>query len=125
MAQMQTLTVSDGIAYKANSAQYGWWMMLSHPSFQELINPDNQVMMLLHSHWIALSQIMVFITQQEYAVSDKAPPRNPDEPIDPGFIRWLKYLISRVDYEHQMYNQWPMWVNAQLDKDITFFGKTR
>ncbi|KAK5997010.1 Zn(2)-C6 fungal-type transcription factor afumD-like protein [Cladobotryum mycophilum] len=108
-------------AYKANSKQYGWWMMLPHATFQELINPNNQVVILLHSHWISLSQIMAFINQQEYEVRDKKPSRQ-DGRIDPGFIRWLKFLNARVDYEHQMFNQWPMWVDEQLDEDISFLG---
>lgn len=97
-------------------------MMLPHATFQEVINLNNQVMILLHSHWIALSQIMTFISQQEYQVREKQPQAT-DQGIDPGFIRWLKYLNARVDYEHQIYNQWPMWVEEQLDKDISFFGK--
>lgn len=98
-------------------------MMLPHNIFQELISPDNQVIMLLHSHWIALSQIMIFITQQEYEVREKVPQR--DKPLDPGFIRWLRYLNARIDYEHQVYNQWPIWVDEQLNRDISFFGKRR
>lgn len=97
-------------------------MMLPHNVFQELISPGNQVIMLLHAHWISLAQIMVFITAQEYEVREKRPP-DTGKPIDPGFIRWLKYLNARIDYEHQMYNQWPMWVEQQLERDITFFGK--
>lgn len=45
--------------------------------------------------------------------------------MDPGFIRWLKHLNARVDYGHQAYNQWPLWVDEQLDRDMTFFGKRR
>ncbi|RFU76874.1 c6 transcription factor [Trichoderma arundinaceum] len=114
-------------AYKANSRQYGWWMLLPHASFQELINANNQVIILLHSHWIALSQIMAFITEQEYEVREKHPSRQDSGSgrIDPGFIRWLKHLNARVDYEHQMFNQWPRWVDEQLDNDITFFGRRR
>jgi hypothetical protein len=99
-------------------------MMLPHNVFQELIAPNNQIMLLLHVHWISLMQIMIPITQQEYEVRERQPPED-GQPIDPGFIRWLKYLNARVDYEHQMYNQWPMWIEAQLDRDTTFFGKVR
>lgn len=112
-------------AYKAHTQQYGWWMMLPHNVFQELISPDNQVIMLLHTHWIALAQIMTFITQQEYEVREKTAPTNVDEPLDPGFHRWLRYLNARIDYEHQMFNQWPLWVDEQLERDLTFFGKRR
>jgi hypothetical protein len=126
-------------AYKANSQAYGWWMLLPHASFQELINQDNQTILLLHSHWIALSQIMVLITDQEYAVRAKEPRHSPTDghspqsqqqlqqggqDNNPGFHRWLRHLNGMVDYEHQMYNQWPMWVEEQLQKDAGFFGKS-
>lgn len=80
-------------------------------------------MVLLHSHWVALNEIMVFITQQEEYVRDKQPTQRKVS-IDPGFARWLKWLNAHVDYEHQIYNQWPMWVEEQLDRDLTYFGKT-
>ncbi|CAI6098438.1 unnamed protein product [Clonostachys chloroleuca] len=121
---VQKLYISSWDAYKAHTQQYGWWMMLPHSVFQELISPDNQVILLLHTHWIALGEVMAFITQQEYEVREK---HGSDEGrnIDPGMLRWLRYLNARVDYEHQMYNQWPMWVEAQLDRDLSFFGKLR
>ena len=97
-------------------------MLLPHALFQDLINANNQVVILLHTHWIALSQIMAFINEQEYAVREKHPARQ-DNRMDPGFIRWLKHLNARVDHEHQMFNEWPRWVDEQLDNDITFFGK--
>lgn len=97
--------------------------MLPHGTFQELIDMGNQTIVLLHSHWIALSQIMSFISEQENAVREKHPTQRESNNMDPGFIRWLKYLNARVDYEHQPYNQWPAWVDAQLDKDMTFFGR--
>lgn len=96
--------------------------MMPHGTFQELINMDNQVILLLHAHWIGLSQIMAFINEQESSVREKHPSQKENR-TDPGFIRWLKYLNSRVDYEHQAYNQWPMWVDEQLEKDITVFGR--
>ncbi|KAH7321107.1 hypothetical protein B0I35DRAFT_477623 [Stachybotrys elegans] len=126
MAIVEQLYISSFEAYRANSKQYGWWMLLPHSMFQELINFSNQTIVLLHAHWIALSQIMAFITQQEYEARDKHPRCTQEQDsVDPGFIRWLKNLNSRVDYEHQAYNQWPMWVDQQLDADISFFGKTR
>ena len=99
-------------------------MLLPHDTFQALIDPDNQVMMLLHSHWIAINEIMAPINGQERNVSDKYPPEREGKPdLDPGFARWLKYLNANIDLEHQIYNQWPMWVEEQMDRDITFFGK--
>lgn len=97
-------------------------MMMPHGTFQELINLQNQTMLLLHTHWIALSQIMTFITEQEMSVRTKHPTQK-DSRMDPGFLRWLKYLNARVDYRHQMHNQWPLWVEEQLDRDLTFFGR--
>lgn len=83
-------------------------------------------MILLHSHWVSINEIMSFITQQELHAREKLPTlREGQADIDPGFNRWLRYMNSHVDYEHQMYNQWPMWVEEQLNRDITFFGKTR
>jgi hypothetical protein len=102
-------------------------MLLPHSQFQELINPNNQVMLLLHAHWISINEIMAFITQQEHLARAKEPmeQRENEADIDPGFQRWLKYLNSHIDYEHQIYNQWPMSVEEQLDQDMSFFGKTR
>ncbi|PHH90174.1 hypothetical protein CDD83_4333 [Cordyceps sp. RAO-2017] len=120
------LRTSSFDAYKANGREYAWWMMLPHASFQELIKLDRQVMVLLHAHWIALSQVMSFITEREYDVREKQPARHDGGAgMDPGFIRWLKYLNARVDGEHRPYNQWPVWVDEQLDRDMTFFGKRR
>lgn len=101
-------------------------MLLPHCQFQEVINPNNQVMLLLHAHWIAINEIMAFIMQQEHLARGKSPPdeRENGADIDPGFQRWLKHLNSHVDYEHQAYNRWPMSVEEQLDQDITCFGKS-
>lgn len=114
-------------------------MLLPHASFQELINHDNQIMILLHTHYLALTQIMVLITDQQYTLRAMEPSRSssmgmdsshgdsstaPESSDNPGFHRWLRHLNASVDYEHQMYNQWPMWVDEQLRKDPSFFGKT-
>ncbi|KAF5963477.1 UPC2-like protein [Fusarium coicis] len=120
----EKLYVNSWDAYKAYTAQYGWWMLLPHDTFQALIDPDNQVMMLLHSHWVAINEIMSPISGQERNVSEKYPPQRDDQPqLDPGFARWLKHINANIDLEHQIYNQWPMWVEEQLDNDITFFGR--
>jgi hypothetical protein len=122
----QKLHVNSYDAYKQSSQHWAWWMFLPHNSFQELINPSNQVIFLLHTHWLALTETMVMISQHEYMVHDKDQSQSTSqENIDAGFTRWLKYLNARVDYEHQIYNRWPMWVEEQLDRDITFFGRMR
>ncbi|KAM4057852.1 hypothetical protein HRG_009469 [Hirsutella rhossiliensis] len=65
-----------------------------------------QTMVLLHSHWIALSQVMAFIMDRELDVREKQPAQQ-DSSMDPSFIRWLECLSARVDGRHAVYNQWP------------------
>ncbi|KAJ3471161.1 hypothetical protein MRS44_001260 [Fusarium solani] len=120
---LEQLYLNSWDAYKAYTRQYGWWMMLPHDTFEALINPDNQVIMLLHSHWIAINEIMTPITGQEKQVAVKYSERDMEPDIDPGFARWLKYINAHIDYEHQIYNQWPMWIEEQLDRDITCLGR--
>ncbi|KAI5462280.1 hypothetical protein BGZ63DRAFT_354236 [Mariannaea sp. PMI_226] len=123
---VQNLYVDSWQAYKSYSRQYAWWMLLPHHQFQELINPNNQVMLLLHAHWVSINEIMTFITQQEQRAQDNPPRvRETQADIDPGFQRWLKHINGHVDYEHQIYNQWPAWVEEQLDRDMSFFGKSK
>lgn len=124
---VQKLFTSSFDAYKALRHHYGWWMMLPHDKFRRIIDPANQVMILLATHWIALKQIMAFITEVEDMARQKRPSNDSGkaEPIDPGLGRWLKYLNRQVDYEHRLYNTWPMWVEEQLDRDVTFFGRSR
>ncbi|PKS08444.1 hypothetical protein jhhlp_005081, partial [Lomentospora prolificans] len=97
-------------------------MMLPHDKFRRIIDPSNQVMILLATHWIAVKQIMAFITEVEEMARATRPTRSESDPIDPGLVRWLKYLNRQVDFEHRLYNTWPMWVEEQLERDITFFG---
>ncbi|KAJ4169431.1 hypothetical protein NW754_016459 [Fusarium falciforme] len=120
---LEQLYLNSWDAYKAYTRQYGWWMMLPHDTFEALINPDNQVIMLLHSHWIAINEIMTPITGQEKQVAVKYSERDTEPDTDPGFARWLKYINAHIDYEHQIYNQWPMWIEEQLDRDITCLGR--
>lgn len=97
-------------------------MMLPHSSFQELLDLRRQTIVLLHTHWIALAQIMGFITEREYDLRQKQPIGQEND-MEPGMARWLKYLNARVDGGHQVYNEWPVWVDQQLDRDMTFFGR--
>ncbi|KAG7294310.1 hypothetical protein NEMBOFW57_004381 [Staphylotrichum longicolle] len=120
MAKM--LSVSSWKAYVALTEHYAWWMMLPHDKFQRLVDPGNQVAILLGAHWIALEQIMAVICDAERKGAAKTPKQSSG--ISPGNIGWLKYLNAQVDQEHRAYNQWPMWVEAQLNKDRGFFGKT-
>ncbi|KAH7256725.1 hypothetical protein BKA59DRAFT_468286 [Fusarium tricinctum] len=121
---VEKLYVNSWDAYKAYTAQYGWWMLLPHDTFQALIDPDNQVMMLLHTHWVAINEVMSPISKQERHVSEKPPRDREGKPdLDPGFARWLKHLNANLDLEHQRYNQWPMWVEKQMDDDMSFFGR--
>jgi hypothetical protein len=112
-------------AYRGITRHYTWWMQLPHDKFQQVIDPSNQVCVLLASHWIAIKQIMAQITEMEH----RAMAKEPDKPTDPGdidlgIIRWLKHLNRSVEPEYQLYNQWPMWVEAELDRDRRVFGKT-
>ncbi|KAL2133349.1 hypothetical protein VTI74DRAFT_2513 [Chaetomium olivicolor] len=110
--------------YLALSEHYTWWMMLPHDKFQRLVDPDNQVAILLGSHWVALEQIMATITDAEYKAAAKMPAKKPEGTVSLGTIRWLKWLNAQLDSEHVVYNQFPLWVEAQLDKDRSFFGRS-
>lgn len=109
-------------AYKGLQKQYGWWIMLPHEKFQRLIDLNNQTMIVLATHWIALKQIMATITEHEGDAATKKPP--PRDGTEPGMARWLRFLNAKVDFEHTLYNAWPLWVQERLDQDLKFFGKT-
>ncbi|KAI1167187.1 C6 zinc finger protein [Nemania serpens] len=113
---------SSFLAYQMLCKHYGWWMQISHENFQSLIDGENQVTLLLASHWIALKQIMATITSVEHKQREKRPKRK-DGDLDLGMVRWLRHLNRQVDVEHQRYNQWPLWVEAQLDIDLGYFGR--
>lgn len=132
--------VSSWDAYKALAGHYAWWMMLPHDQFERLINPANQVAVLLASHWIALKQIMAPITETEKKGFAKVPDSWKDgkdegnarekektktdkHDMDVGIIRWLKFLNRCVQPEYRRYNTWPEWVEAELDKDLSVFGR--
>ncbi|KAI0453201.1 C6 zinc finger protein [Xylaria acuta] len=116
------LYTSSFLAYQMLCKHYGWWMQIPHENFQNLINGENQVCLLLASHWIALKQIMATITGIEHKQRAQQPNRN-DGDMDLGMARWLKHINRHVDMDHQQYNQWPLWVEAQMDIDLGYFGK--
>jgi hypothetical protein len=98
--------------------------MLPHDKFQQIIDLENQTVVLLATHWIAIKQIMANIMVHEHDAAQKAPPaRMGDGGGDPGMARWLRWLNAKVDFEHGMYNAWPQWVQEQLDRDMEFFGR--
>ncbi|KAJ8129861.1 hypothetical protein O1611_g3769 [Lasiodiplodia mahajangana] len=113
---------SSFLAYQMLCKHYGWWMQIPHENFQSLIDGGNQVSLLLASHWIALKQIMATITGVEHRQRRQQPNRK-DGDMDMGMVRWLKHINRHIDAEHQQYNQWPLWVEAQLDTDLGYFGK--
>ena len=116
--------VSDHtVAYKALENHYMWWVLLPHHSFQTLIDPSNQTMLLLSSHWIALQQIMASITVAHAQVRKKEPQKQGG--MEEGMTRWLRYLNGSVDAVHARFNSWPVWVQVQLERDIYFFDKPR
>ncbi|RYP14987.1 hypothetical protein DL765_005984 [Monosporascus sp. GIB2] len=96
-------------------------IQIPHESFAYLINPENQVCLLLATHWIALKKIMATITDAESRVNPSSPSQDGDPDI--GMGRWLKYLNRQIDDEHREYNQWPMWVEEQLERDLDFFRR--
>jgi hypothetical protein len=109
-------------AYEVLCKHYGWWLQMPHDGFSYLIDPNNPVCTLLASHWIALKQIMATITNAEHRC--RAQEKKPKEgDMDQGTIRWLKHLNRQVLPDYQQYNRWPIWVEAQLDQDMSFFGK--
>ncbi|KAI1506553.1 hypothetical protein F5X99DRAFT_7681 [Biscogniauxia marginata] len=109
-------------AYEILCSHYGWWMQISHEDFQSLVDPRNQVCLLLAAHWISLKQVMATITEAEHQASSQQA-RRKEHDLDMGMFRWLKHLNRQIDPEHRRYNQWPLWVEAQLDGDRRFFCK--
>ena len=100
-------------------------MMLPHDKFRRIIDPASQVSTLLATHWIALKQIMAFVTEVEEGARAMAPAASSDDPVDPGLLRWLKYANRQVDFEHRAYNEWPVWVEERMEGDVSFFGRTQ
>ncbi|KXJ96938.1 hypothetical protein Micbo1qcDRAFT_229726 [Microdochium bolleyi] len=138
LVQMAELLYTDSFAaYQVLSKHYGWWMQIPHEQFQQVIDPSDQTMVILAAHWIALKQIMAPVTSVEHeGRSDKA--RAEGEQL--GMIRWLRHLnravpalevgrevlesgvaVTREDVERWM--EWPMWVEAELERDLECFGK--
>ncbi|KAI8956036.1 C6 zinc finger protein [Xylaria longipes] len=116
------LYTSSSLAYQMLCKHYGWWMQIPHKNFQSLVNGENQVCLLLASHWIALKQIMAIITDVEHKQRPQRV-KQKDGDMDIGMVRWLKHINKHVDMDHQQYNQWPLWVEVQLDIDLGYFGK--
>jgi hypothetical protein len=104
-------------------------MQLPHDDFQKVVDPGDQVFTLLATHWIALKMIMATITEAEQRVAQEQrraagqPEHVRERGIDIGITRWLRHLNRRVDAEHRGYNRWPAWVEAQLDRDVAYFGR--
>ncbi|KAK9798826.1 putative C6 zinc finger protein [Seiridium cardinale] len=107
-------------AYQILCKHYGWWMQISHENFAHLIDPENATCALLASHWIALKQIMATITEKEYEARAQTPAQE-EKGMDLGMIRWLRHINRQVPPEYQQSNQWPVWVEAQLDVDLISF----
>lgn len=122
----QMLYVGGYEAYSALRQHYSWWMMLPHHQFQKIVDPDNQVAILLGAHWIALKQIMATITEAEAKTRAKEPERPEVDKHDAsnGIAKWLKCLNRCVDAEHVRFNAWPMWVEQELERDPACFGRT-
>ncbi|KAL1836966.1 hypothetical protein VTJ49DRAFT_4430 [Mycothermus thermophilus] len=131
MANM--LSVSSWQAYSSLTDLYGWWIMLSHDEFRRLVDPDNQVVLVLGAHWNALEQVMAVICETERKGATRLPERRATRTKTGSSsggagattnTGWLKHIIGLIDDEHRPYMEFPMWVQEQLDKDRGFFGKT-
>ncbi|KAL2274132.1 hypothetical protein FJTKL_03611 [Diaporthe vaccinii] len=107
-------------AYKAMGDHYSWWIMLPQEDFSRIVDPSDQAFTLLAANWIAIKQIMAVITEVEKEWSQKPSDKGN---VDEGMGRWLRYLNRQVEPGFFRYNQWPMWVQAQLENDPCFFGK--
>ncbi|KAI5927991.1 hypothetical protein F4810DRAFT_646336 [Camillea tinctor] len=108
--------------YNVLFSNYFWWMQMSHEDFQALADPQSQTGLLLSTHWIALKQLMVTSYDVENGVVTRSVHRK-EHSLDMGIYRWLGYINRRIDPEYRQYNQLPMWVEAQLDRDENFFCK--
>ena len=109
------------VAYQRLSHHYGWWMQISHDKFQHIVDPSNEISTLMASHWIALSHVMARVSEVElHMISPR--PRSIQGEMNLGLTRWLKHLNRHVRSEYAQYNEWPLWVQSQLDKDVTFFA---
>ncbi|KAI1107326.1 hypothetical protein F4804DRAFT_297596 [Jackrogersella minutella] len=117
------LPVSSYRAYEILCKHHVWWTQLPHARFQQLVDPGSQVLALLAAHWVALKQIMAPITQLEHRLRAREP-RGGAGGVDLGMTRWLRHINRQVDAHHRPYNEWPEWVERQLDGDSRFFGKT-
>ncbi|KAG8160523.1 hypothetical protein KVR01_010059 [Diaporthe batatas] len=107
-------------AYLAMGNHYTWWVMLPQDQFARIVDPSDQVFILLAANWIAIKQIMAVITEVEKEWTKK---ENDKDNVEEGMGRWLRYLNRQVEPELIHYNQWPMWVQGQLEMDPCFFGK--
>ena len=94
------------------------------------MDSTNQVFLLLATHWIAVKQIMASITQAERRVGGEHEGQHAcggssggDGDVDVGIVRWLKHLNRLIEPEYMAYNQWPLWVEAELDRNPVAFGK--
>ena len=98
-----------------------WWVLLPHESFQAIINPRSQTMLLLAAHWIALQMVMVSVTEAHARCRKKEPGENGG--MEDGFLRWLRYLNKRVGGQYRGLIWWPVWVQGQVELDPGFFKR--
>ncbi|KAK7977569.1 hypothetical protein PG988_005059 [Apiospora saccharicola] len=120
---VEALYSSPFRGYQILCKHYGWWLQMPHERFQYLVDPANPVCSLLATHWIAIKQIMAPATEKEQLINPREKTAR-DKHADMGTVRWLKYLNRQLPPAYRDYNWWPVWVEAQLDGDMAFFGKT-
>ncbi|EFW98740.1 c6 zinc finger domain containing protein [Grosmannia clavigera kw1407] len=125
----RALLVSPVESYAAVTRHYAWWMQLPYEQFRQIINLDRPVFVLLATHWIALKQIMVRITDAEKSfdsrlVGEQTQKESTQHGMDMGIFRWLKHLNRLVRPDFALYNEWPLWVEVQLDHNPRAFGRS-
>lgn len=104
---------------------YSWWIQLPHEHFQRIIDPTNQVGVLLATHWQALEEIMITITEAEKKAAAMSPHKSGSGGAGTkGYTGWLRYLNGLVNEEYQRFNEWPVWVEEQIRRDRGFFGRS-
>lgn len=98
-------------------------MQIPHDQFRRIVDRPNSTCALLGSHRIATKQIMATILNREKIAR---PQRESSETgsVDEGVVRWLRFLNRHVLPEYEQYNEWPKWLEARLEKDVIYFGKT-
>lgn len=80
---------------------------MSVPDFQDFINPENQIGMLLQAHLIAIQTILDPILSREQGPTP-SPPNSPSKHKHSSSVAWLDSIHSKVREELRPWFAWPM-----------------